>query len=173
MTRLKQSNERVGHALGCRAIAVGAFALSIEVLMARPSLLNVSYRQIAVFSSDVENPFNEWSAEQFASGYAWRPDSVSFGVDGDGDHLISIYMGDDLPSPQYGADPVIDVTLKTTRSGMIEVASIADSILVPFHGEGIQLLRFELVKATGDGLPCVFLSMAPKKRCQNQRMGGV
>ena len=134
-------------------------------------LLNVSYRQIAVFSSDTESPFNEWSAEQFAAGYAWRPDSVSFGVEDDGDHLVSICVGDDLPSPQYGAASVIDVTLRTTRSGMIEVASIADSILVPFHGEGIQVLRFELVEATGDGLPRVFLSMAPKKWCQNQRTG--
>ena len=86
---------------------------------------------------------------------------MSFGVEDDGDHLVSICVGDDLPSPQYGAASVIDVTLRTTRSGMIEVASIADSILVPFHGVGIQVLRFELIKATGDALPHVFLSMAP------------
>ena len=63
-------------------------------------LLNISYGQIAVFSSDTENPFNEWSAEQFAAGYAWRPDGVSFGAEDDGDHLVSISLGDDLPTPQ-------------------------------------------------------------------------
>lgn len=40
--------------------------------------LDVSYSQLAVFLSTLQQPFNDWNAQHFAQGFAWRDGSVSF-----------------------------------------------------------------------------------------------
>lgn len=42
--------------------------------------LLISYNQIAVFNTNLENPFNDWNDTHVAQGFSWRKESVSFGT---------------------------------------------------------------------------------------------
>jgi hypothetical protein len=40
--------------------------------------IEILYRQIAVFRSRLEHPFNDWTPRHVKQGFSWRPGSVSF-----------------------------------------------------------------------------------------------
>ena len=41
-------------------------------------IIDVSYSQIAVFNSELENPFNDWTDQHVLQGFSWREESGSF-----------------------------------------------------------------------------------------------
>jgi hypothetical protein len=110
--------------------------------------LNVSYSQITVFDSALEQPFNLWTERHVKQGFSWRQGSVSFGtIDEAARYTIDIVVGEDLNvSPQ--ARRVIQTPFQVPPSGSIEIASIADN--VPLSLPGIYALRYECFLASDE-----------------------
>ena len=79
----------------------------------------VSYTQLSVFSPDVEEPFNSWYDEQVDIGYSWRPEGVSFGMDEDGVHRVTVSVESVMPSRSDAALRTFDVTFGVTNSSEV------------------------------------------------------
>lgn len=103
----------------------------------------VSYTQLSVFSPDVEDPFNSWNDEQVDIGYSWRPEGVSFGMDEDGVHRVTVSVESVMPSRSDAALRTFDVTLGVSTSSEVEIASISDSKRLPLRS-GSYNLRCEV-----------------------------
>jgi hypothetical protein len=121
-------------------------------------LIDVSYSQLAVFSPDLQDPFNTWTQEQVEAGYSWRAESVSFGTDDDGNHLVTVTVGSHFPESQLSATRTIEVLFDSSKSGEVEIASIADSKLLPLK-PGRYKLRFEFLLASPNSN--IYLSFVP------------
>lgn len=106
--------------------------------------LFVSYAQIAVFSVELDSPFNDWSDRHVAQGFAWRPESVAFAVPFGGDALVEILAGDS-PSALAGEAARIIMTPYAATGGVTAVASIGDEKTIALQAGDYQLV-FELVR---------------------------
>ena len=113
--------------------------------------LFVSHAQLAVFRSDLQNPFNDWIDQHVAQGFAWRPGSVSFrSLVESGMHSVSVEIVDRLCSLDAAVVRAIDVPFDVPESGCIEVSSISDSIPLAL-APGSYLLRCEFHAPGLDG----------------------
>jgi len=121
-----------------------------------PLLIEVSYRQLAVFPAGVSDPFNDWTEQHLAQGFSWRPESVSFATLSEaGVHSVDVVVTDSPNEPARNAQRVIEVPFNA-REGALELASISESI--PFWiPPGPYLLRCELFGPSG-GLEQVVLT---------------
>jgi hypothetical protein len=108
-----------------------------------PFEIDVSYAQLAVFSPDLEEPFNSWTDEQVDAGYSWRPQSVSFGMDEDGLHKVTVCIEPVMPAKSDVALRTLDVTFRAGGIGEVEIASIGDSKVLPLR-RGLYKLRYEV-----------------------------
>ncbi|MEO5326531.1 competence protein ComJ [Mesorhizobium sp. CC13] len=108
--------------------------------------LEVSYGQIAIFDPSLSQPFNDWTEQHVAQGFAWRPGSVSFRTVGDdGHYCIAIEVVDHAGPLEPETVRAIEVPFDVPPRGEIEVASIADT--APFSIEaGGFLLRCEFIR---------------------------
>lgn len=92
--------------------------------------IDVSYTQISVFDPDLQAPFNDWTDDHVAQGFAWRPGSVSFGTlrsAGLMAVVVSTSKGFDEQSSR--ATRVISVPFTVPEAGAVEVASIGSSVI--------------------------------------------
>lgn len=105
--------------------------------------IEVSYTQLSVFSSDVTEPFNGWTDEQVDIGYSWRPESVSFGMDDDGVHSVTVSLEARMAPMSDAALRTLDVTLEVGAGNEVEVASIGDFKRLPLQ-HGSYHLRCEV-----------------------------
>jgi competence protein J (ComJ) len=121
-------------------------------------LIDVSYSQLAVFSPDLQDPFNAWTQEEVDAGYSWRAESVSFGIDRDGHHLVTVTIDSCFPELQSSATRTIEVLFDSSKSGEVEIASIADSKLLPLK-PGRYKLRFEFLSSSPNSN--IYLSFVP------------
>lgn len=130
-------------------------------MMARSEfLLSVSHGQISVFDSSLPDPFNEWTDQHFAQGFTWRPGSVSFAtLEESGPHYVIVASALSFDEPSAYAVRVIDVPFEVPASGQIEVASIADSVLLRIE-HGVYQLRFQNMRRDDNGNPVVRLSFS-------------
>lgn len=122
--------------------------------------IHVSYRQLAIFSSDLDNPFNDWTEEAFAVGFSWRPESCSFSADEDGAHQVDVIMDDAFPEPAPGAVRSIEVMLDISSIADLEVASISDSRVMPLRA-GRYRVRSEYIPAASVALPRFIFALVP------------
>ena len=114
-------------------------------MRAKTIALDVSYSQIAVFSSDLPDPFNHWTDEHVAQGFSWRPGSVSFAtLVESGPHHVTVTVLEGKAPLSTGAVRAIEVPFEVPASGEIEIASISDSstLILP---AGMYQLRYELL----------------------------
>jgi len=112
--------------------------------------LFVSHAQIAVFHSDLQNPFNDWTDQHVAQGFSWRPGSVSFrSLAESGVHSISVEVVDRLEPPGANALRAVEVPFEVPESGRIEVSSISDTMQLSLT-PGAYLLRCEFLTAGQD-----------------------
>lgn len=89
--------------------------------------IEISYNQFAVFPHGIENPFGDWSNEQVAQGFAWKPEAVSFRTILDaGPHQIEIAISDAPPTIGQNVLRVVRVPFAGPADGRIEIASISD-----------------------------------------------
>lgn len=98
--------------------------------MAAVSLdLDVSYSQLSVFWTSLQQPFNDWTQKHVDQGFAWRPGSVSFRTLVEaGLHAVRVDIDDHAGPVSRNAVRVIEVPFEVPRDGNIEIASISDSI---------------------------------------------
>ena len=122
--------------------------------MAKEQSIYVSYSQVAIFRADLENPFNDWSTNHVLQGFAWRPESVSFGtLEQDGDLRIALRVMDHFDKIKDNTVRAIRVPF-SVRNGLIEVASISDGFKAQIPS-GDYSLYFETGKDE-KGMWCVF-----------------
>lgn len=91
--------------------------------------LEVSYAQIAVFDSNLANPFNDWTDGHVGQGFCWRPGSVSFATLGPAGKIIvrvTQASADDFGAAR--AERIIAVPFSVPIHGILEVASITGSV---------------------------------------------
>lgn len=125
--------------------------------------IDVSHRQLAVFSPDLENPFNGWTDEAFLAGYSWRLESCSFSANEDGPHRVDVIVEHAFPGSSPEAVRSIEVMLEISAKGELEVASIAESRVLPLR-PGRYRVRSEYVQATGGEPPRFILAFVPVVR---------
>lgn len=91
--------------------------------------VQVSYAQIAVFDSNLLDPFNNWTGAHVRQGFSWRPGSVSFATIEDGG-VISVHLtrASAVDLSASTAERIIVVPFSVPACGGIEVASIAESV---------------------------------------------
>ena len=85
----------------------------------------VSYRQIAVFDPQLQQPFNDWTPEHVRQGFAWRSGSVSFATLSE-DGMLDVVTEVGSVTRSVGAQRAIRVPFVVGPSGQVEVASISD-----------------------------------------------
>lgn len=136
------------------------FALQSVTNMTTSSIaLSVSYNQVAVFASDLENPFNDWQDQHVAQGFSWREHSVSFRTLNEfGSCSIEI----DLSECHPGSDDAIRairVPFSVPEDGKIEIGSIGDSVPLSI-APGAYALLFQILEVRPDGTEVIRLSFS-------------
>ncbi|UGA36252.1 competence protein ComJ [Chromobacterium haemolyticum] len=103
----------------------------------------VSYNQICVFNSDMDEPFNDWNQAHVEQGFSWRQGSVSFGaIENDETELeITAQHSYSLDNQAIRA---ISVPFKT-ESGSLIIGSIGDEREIDIEPGSYELI-FELGK---------------------------
>ncbi len=93
--------------------------------------ISLSYSQLNVFNSQLENPFNNWNANYVKQGFSWRMDSLSFNTILDsGTCCLTLYINTDFKPDNYIR--AIAVPFIVTENGMIELGSIDDFFQLKF-----------------------------------------
>lgn len=133
-------------------------------------VIDVSYGQIALFDSRLQQPFNDWADGHVAQGFAWRPGSVSFSTLREGGSLeTSLIIGEF--STTRTIERAIVVPFSVPDHGEIEIASISQSCalavkpgeyrLTFFHGllsEDAMWATFSLQVALGPVVPQIVIA---------------
>lgn len=120
----------------------------------------VSFGQLAVFASSLKQPFNDWTDQHVAQGFAWRPGSVSFrSLVETGRHSVEIEVANHVGEVHREAIRVIEVPFEIPAGGAVEVGSIADTVPLSLPS-GSFLLRCEFLRSGGTGNERVRLTFA-------------
>ena len=89
--------------------------------------LSIAFSQVALFNSELSEPFNDWSPEHVLQGFAWRPGSVSFKtLDEDGDLDVEFEIIDNIELAD-GVERAISVPFRSFSAGQVECATITGS----------------------------------------------
>ena len=122
--------------------------------MTKYNSIFVTYSQIAVFQTNLENPFNDWTDKHVLQGFSWRSNSVSFHtLDEDGEMRVKFQINNSFKKINKDTIRAIRVPFET-NSGLLEVASISDGINVEIPS-GKYSLYFETGK-DNQGMWCIF-----------------
>lgn len=105
--------------------------------------LEIDYNQVAVFSSGLANPFNDWEERHVGQGFAWRPESVSFRTLESGPHVIDVVITEHVGALSPGVIRAVEVPCEVPHHGRIEIASISESAELRLS-PGKHLLRSEM-----------------------------
>jgi hypothetical protein len=126
----------------------------------KPDYIEISFGQVSVFNSSLEQPFNDWEDVHIAQGFAWRHGSVSFLVSDQGTHEIEFDLRHDCGEVEDLAVTVIEVPFEVFEGGAIEYGGISDlrETLVP---QGNYSLRFEEIPPSGGGFGAIRLTLFP------------
>ena len=119
------------------------------------SKLFVTYSQIAVFNSDLQNPFNDWSEMQVNQGFSWRDQSVSFKtLLNDVSTSVEFNVVKKF-QPLPNSIRIISVPFLCCGSGDLEVATITDAMSISIRS-GLYQLIFEAGVSGHSGAWCRF-----------------
>ena len=122
--------------------------------------LEISYSQIAVFNSSLDQPFNNWTEDHFNQGFVWRPQSVSFRTAArTGFGTIRVERVDAPPKLRDDATLAIRVPFSLTEPEL-EIASVFKGQSVPFE-PGDYALYFQTGRE--GTAPWVTLEFVPGK----------
>jgi Competence protein J (ComJ) len=122
----------------------------------------LSYSQLAVFLSSLEQPFNDWSDSHAKQGFAWRPGSVSFRSLVDcGQHSVEIRVLEHSQAVHLESVRAIEVPFDVPDDGSIEVGSITQTIPINLPC-GSYLLRCEFLSPPNENSERVRLTFASK-----------
>lgn len=130
--------------------------------MAAKITFEVSYSQLAIFASLLRLPFNDWTDQHVAQGFAWRPGSVSFRTLVEaGPHTIEIDVTDHVGDIHPDTIRALEVPFEVPADGAVEVGSITETIPLSLP-PGVFLLRCEFLRSTGTAGQPVRLTFARK-----------
>lgn len=108
--------------------------------------VDVSYGQLVVFASSLGQPFNDWTDQHVAQGFAWRPGSVSFrSMVEAGQHSVEIAVADWIGAIHPDAVRAVEVPFEVPADGAVEVGSIAETVPLSLPA-GSFLLRCEFLQ---------------------------
>ncbi len=111
--------------------------------------LDISYSQLVVFQKGTENPFNDWEDTHVSQGFAWRPESVSFGsllADEKSQILIDIQSEAKIANKSIRT---IVVPFKVLEGGIV-IASTTQEVEVDIIGGSYELV-FNIIPRSSDG----------------------
>lgn len=92
--------------------------------------LFITYSQLAVFRPELQHPFNDWSSEHVAQGFAWRDGSVSFRTLEDSEeYRIDVCRETEIHMKE-GALRAILVPFTIMEPGQCEIASLSDGKII-------------------------------------------
>lgn len=117
--------------------------------------IDASYSQVCVFLADQHNPFNNWTEQHVAQGFAWRPGSVSFRTFDDGSVTVSVTRKGRFDESSR-ATRVIRVPFSVPTDSTVEVGSIFDSQQIELPA-GDYSLTFEHGRDADGGMWCNLL----------------
>jgi Competence protein J (ComJ) len=124
--------------------------------------VDVSYSQLAVFASELTQPFNDWTDRHVSQGFAWRPGSVSFrSMVEAGSHEVEVKIVQHMGATHPEALRIIEVPFAIADDGEIEVGSIAETVPLSLPA-GDFLLRCEFLQPASSALNRVRLTFAKK-----------
>jgi hypothetical protein len=112
-------------------------------------VLEVSYAQVAVFQSPLQQPFNDWTDSHVRQGFAWRPGSVSFATLGEAGQMEVEVLRQAFGPEHSNADRIIVVPFEVDAAGDVEVASISDGKLISLPPGNYRLTFEHGLKADG------------------------
>ena len=114
-----------------------------------PIRFEVSHSQLAVFAGALPQPFNDWSNQHVAQGFAWRPGSVSFRTMLEaGPHVVAIEVCDHAGLLDPDAVRAIEVPFDVPADGAVEIGSISETVPLTLPA-GSFLLRCEFLRPVG------------------------
>lgn len=113
-------------------------------------LLPILYAQLAVFSSDEEDPYNDWADGHLAQGFAWRPASVSFAISPDIHELWVDIKQLKTHAPSPNADRVILVPIHVKGGRGLECGNVVNTVQIAIP-DGQYALFFELFEPNDAG----------------------
>ncbi|MQX19872.1 hypothetical protein GHJ84_02360 [Sinorhizobium meliloti] len=111
--------------------------------------LDVEYNQVAVFSSGLKNPFNNWEDRHVSQGFAWRPRSVSFRTLDNGPHSVDVFTTEYAGPLSHGVIRAVEGPFNVPGDGRFEIASISEAVDLSLP-PGKYLLRSEMFGRSGD-----------------------
>jgi Competence protein J (ComJ) len=124
--------------------------------------VEISYGQLAIFSSEIPQPFNDWTDQHVAQGFAWRPGSVSFRTMIDaGPHSIQVDVVDHIGTWHSDSVRVIEVPFEVPASAAIEIGSISETVPLTLE-PGLYLLRCEFSRFVQNADASVRLTFSKK-----------
>ncbi|WP_445371966.1 competence protein ComJ [Methylomonas sp. HW2-6] len=113
----------------------------------------LSYAQVCIFSSLLDQPFNDWSERNVSQGFSWRPGSSSFRtLVEDGDHQINVFIDEPIP-PRLQANCIraFKVPFETV-DGNIEISGISESTPLEIS-PGQYVLQVEFLQYENNCVP--------------------
>jgi hypothetical protein len=114
--------------------------------------LNISYSQICIFRTSLQEPFNDWSDRNCEQGFSWRPGSASFrSLIEAGDHQVNIFINESVPELSENCVRAIRVPFNANDVN-IEIASISDSKVLQMV-PGDYALQVEFLELIQDTIP--------------------
>ena len=126
--------------------------------------VDVSYGQLAVFLSALQNPFNDWTQKHVDQGFVWRQGSVSFRtLIESGLHDVEVVLTEQSIPVLDDAIRVIEVPFDIPDDGDIEVSSIADAVSLSLPS-GKYSLRCELLSPRSDGSAQVRITFSKNQK---------
>jgi hypothetical protein len=116
--------------------------------------MEISFGQIAIFNSDLQDPFNDWTDEHVRQGFSWRPGSVSFSVlSSSGSMCIDVF----LRAPDCfseAAQRVISVPMVVNEAGLVEISGISQGQVIQLAAGTYKLIFEHGVSLDGDMMWC-------------------
>lgn len=97
--------------------------IRVETVTKLVKHISLSYSQLNVFNSQLENPYNNWSTDYVKQGFSWRENSLSFNTILDsGTCHLTLYINTDFRPKNYIRAIAVPFTL--TENGVIELGSM-------------------------------------------------
>ncbi|WP_395609734.1 competence protein ComJ [Pseudomonas sp. B22129] len=111
----------------------------------------LSYSQLCVFLSSLDEPYNDWSDQSFRQGFSWRIGSVSFrALVDEGDHKMNLFVNEEVS--ELSADVVRAFKVPfAVKEKNIEIGSVSDVIPLEIP-DGDYTLQVEFISPPSNGV---------------------
>lgn len=128
----------------------------MDFVKSHPStVLYVSYSQISIFKSGLEDPFNDWTDDHVEQGFSWRKESVSFKTLSEAGNVLLFIKIEDRITIYDNCLRAIMVPFELNDSNLAEIASITDSVEIEIP-KGKYSLIFQTGKFENNEEWCLF-----------------